>query len=98
MPGVCLLIMMLVLCARCVFADYDVGVMCPVFTDYDVGVLCPVFTDYDVGVMCPVFTDYDVGVMCPVCDKHPLFNNNNNNNNFILSPKNPINSSVDFTN
>ena len=24
-------------------------------------------------------------------------NNNNNNNNFILSPKNPINSSVDFT-
>ena len=27
-----------------------------------------------------------------------LPNNNNNNNNFILSPKNPINSSVDFTN
>ena len=25
-------------------------------------------------------------------------NNNNNNNNFILSPQNPINSSVDFTN
>ena len=28
---------------------------------------------------------------------HYVNNNNNNNNNFILSQKNPINSSVDFT-